>query len=200
MIIEKKKALITGANSKIAEKIIEHFKQRFVFIKHTKTKKNNFLHGNLSDEKTVKNLFDNIANLDLLICCAGGVKGISTKPDPNDCLFINYDESIELFKNNFFSTFLTCKYAYKKMNKNSNIIIIGSAIVSNPRKNGELGIYASAKSAVHEYSLHLANQIGKDIKVNCLATDGHEILKILNAIQTILENNSNGQIIRLEKF
>lgn len=157
------------------------------------------LHGDLSDEKTVKEIFEKLENLDLLICCAGGVKGLSAKPKPNECIFISYEESIAIFKNNFFSTFLTCKYAYQKMNKNSNIIIIGSAIVSNPRKNGELGIYASAKSAVHEYSLHLANQIGKEIKVNCLATDGHEISKILNGIQTILEKKLNGQIIRLEK-
>lgn len=199
MIKCKKNALITGAGSDIAKSIVENFKNNFNFIQHKQNHLDGFLFGDLSDKNITEKVFDNIKNLDLLVCCAGGVKGIIKKPNPDDCIFIELEESHAIFNRNFFSTFLTCKYVIEKMNLNSNIIIIGSAVVSKPRKNAEVGMYACAKAAVHEYTIHLAKQLENKIKVNCLATDGHEINKIIDSINMILKSNITGEIFRLEK-
>ena len=199
MIKCKKNALITGAGSDIAKSIVENFKNNFNFIQHKQNHLDGFLFGDLSDKNITEKVFDNIKNLDLLVCCAGGVKGIVKKPNPDDCIFIELEDYNEILNINFFSTFLTCKYVIEKMNLNSNIIIIGSAVVSKPRKNAEIGMYACAKAAVHEYTIHLAKQLENKIKVNCLATDGHEINKIIDSINMILKSNITGEIFRLEK-
>lgn len=204
MIKCEKNALITGAGSEIAKSIIENFKNTFNFVKHKKNYVDSFLFGDLSNEEIVKSVFGNIKNLDLLVCCAGGDKGILKRPHPDDCASIGLSDAHEIFNRNFFSTFLTCKHVIEKMNLNSNIIIIGSAVVSKPRKDGELGMYACAKAAVHEYTKHLAKKMENKIKVNCLAVDGRDcfqqkIKKTIDSINIILKSNITGEIFRLDK-
>jgi short-subunit dehydrogenase involved in D-alanine esterification of teichoic acids len=89
------------------------------------------------------------------------------------------------------------------MNPLSSIIIVGSAVVSKPRFGGDVAIYSCAKAAIHEYTIHLANQMNtlypdQKIKINCIATDGKSLSKINTAIKLMLESESSGQIVRLE--
>jgi NAD(P)-dependent dehydrogenase (short-subunit alcohol dehydrogenase family) len=89
------------------------------------------------------------------------------------------------------------------MSPSSNIVIVGSAVVSKPRFGGDVAIYSCAKAAIHEYTIHLANQMNtlhanQKIKVNCIATDGKKLSEINKAIKSVIESEVNGQIIRLE--
>jgi short-subunit dehydrogenase len=189
MIFEKT-ALVTGCGSKIAKYILQKINNNYSTIKHKLTPEEGYLSADLTNEVSAKLLFDSIKfNLDLIVCCVGGIK-LSNKirPKPDDCLNINYLDAKTIFDKNFFTTFLTCKYGLKKLKKNGNIIIIGSSVVSNPRKNGEVGMYACAKSAVHEYTLQLEKQLEKtNIGVKCIATDGMDFTEIDNCLIEIME-------------
>lgn len=195
-MILNKTALVTGAGSKIAEAIIENLELSHQVIKHKLHQKQGYLNCDLSDENQVSALFDDINKFDTLVCCAGGIKGLNEKrPKPDDCINISGDEAYKLFDRNFFSTFFTCKYAIPKMRLQSNIVFIGSAVVSKPREQAEVGMYACAKAAVHEYALHLAKELEGKIRVNCIATDGHDIGLIVKNVNTILNSKMTGQII-----
>jgi NAD(P)-dependent dehydrogenase (short-subunit alcohol dehydrogenase family) len=197
-IIKNKIAVVTGSGSKITKAIIKSLENTYHIKKHKLRPESGCYHGDLSNENHVKEFFDNFKKIDLLMCCAGGFRINDKRPMPDDCLYISLEESHELFNRNFFTTFLCCKYAVPKMSPKSNIIIIGSAVVSKPRKNAEVGMYGCAKAAVHEYAIHLAKELEGKIRVNCIATDGHEIDKITYAVQDIINSNNNGEIIRLE--
>jgi len=198
----KKKAFITGAGSAISKSIIDYFGQSYSFQKHKLKEEAGFFHGNLADNSVYDDLISKLPKLDLLICCSGGVKGLNQKPSPDNCTDITPEDARAIFDRNFFSVFLTCKNLISKMNAFSNIIIMGSAVVSKPRFGGDVAIYSCAKAAIHEYTIHLANQMdtvfSNKIKVNCVATDGKDISKINIAIESLIDSGSNGQIIRLE--
>lgn len=199
----KKNAFITGAGSSISKSIFDYFSQAYRFQKHKLKEEVGFFHGNLADDSSYHDLVLKLPQLDLLICCSGGVKGLNQKPLPDNCTDIATEEARAIFDRNFFSVFLTCKNLMPKMNPSSNIFIVGSAVVSKPRFGGDVAIYSCAKAAIHEYTIHLANQMNtlcpsKNIKVNCIATDGKNLAKINVAIKSALESEATGQIIRLE--
>jgi|688.fasta_scaffold115190_3 NAD(P)-dependent dehydrogenase (short-subunit alcohol dehydrogenase family) len=202
-MLKKKNAFITGAGSSISKSIVDYFSQAYCFQKHKLTEESGFFHGNLADDSMYRELVLKLPKLDLMICCSGGVKGLNQKPFPDNCTDIATEDARAIFDRNFFSVFLTCKNLIKKMNPLSNIIIVGSAVVSKPRFGGDVAIYSCAKAAIHEYTIHLANQMNtlhpdQKIKVNCIATDGKSLPKINIGIKSVIESEVNGQIIRLE--
>jgi NAD(P)-dependent dehydrogenase (short-subunit alcohol dehydrogenase family) len=199
MIFEKT-ALVTGSGSRIAKSIIKKIEPSYLIFKHRLNSEENYLYGDLSNESYVISLFDSIKiNLDLIVCCVGGIRlHNKIRPNLDDCININFNEAKELFDKNFFTTFLTCKYGIKKLKENSDIIVIGSAVVSRPRLNAEVGMYACSKAAVHEYVLHLAKQLeATNIRVNCIATDGHNLKKIQDCVEDILSKKTTGNIFTL---
>ena len=189
MLFEKR-ALVTGAGSKIAKSIIEQLRSNYYIIKHKLNYEKNYFCGDLSNEEVAMSLFDSIKTpLDLIVCCVGGIKlSNNIRPQPDDCLNISYSDAKKLFEKNFFTTFLTCKFGIKKLRKDGNIIIIGSSVVSRPRDNGEVCMYDCAKSAVHEYAVHLSNQLaGTNIKINCIASDGNDLKNLNHYLIKIIE-------------
>lgn len=202
MMFVGKIAIITGAGSQIAKRIADEISKNHRIIKHKLHPDDDFFNGDLSVEENVIRFFSEFetGSLHTVICCAGGIKINGVRPNPEDCLSISDINARGLFDCNFFSTLFVCKHAIPKMALVSNIIVIGSAVVSKPRMNGEVGIYACAKAAVHEYVLHLANQL-KDtgIKINCIATDGHDLELVAKTVSEMLNSKSSGEIVRLEK-
>lgn len=177
---------ITGANGKLGSKLKSVcFKNDWNVLEHNGRKT-----GDLLDEVHLKEYFENIPDLDCLICCAGG-----KKIDGN---FLSFQKMIN---DNLFATHLTCQYALSKMKLRSTILIIGS--VDGCFGQSEGVFYASAKAALHIYSRCLAKQLlSKEISVNCLALGTLTSDNIESISESILKfctySSINGQVIRID--
>lgn len=133
---------------------------------------------------------------DLLICCAGGNSIEGRRPPGDNCTDMSMEDVSRMFFNNVFTAINVCSNS--KIRNGGLIVLVGSAIVGRPRKGGETGIYASAKAALHEYTLHLNQQLA-NVRVNCIAPDGLDKEAIARTILELWESPTNGQVIRIEK-
>ena len=139
------------------------------------------VHGNLTEEKTVKDLAREVrkqlGRIDLLVNNAGGdigVEGVSSplggKPRNNDALFISLDDLRTVLDRNLMTCILACREVGPEMmqRKSGSIVNIGS-------NDGLWGkeksaIYATAKAAVHQYTRCLARQLRPhNVRVNAVA-------------------------------
>ncbi len=125
------------------------------------------VHGDLTDEKTVKALAGEIRTqlgpIDILVNNAGGDIGSAGtmgpgggKPQNNDALFISLEDLRTVLDRNLMTCILVCREVAPEMmqRKSGSIVNIGS-------NDGLWGkeksaIYATAKAAVHEYTRCLA--------------------------------------------
>jgi len=125
------------------------------------------VHGDLTDEKTVKSLAGEIRThlgpIDILVNNAGGDIGSAGtlgpgggKPQNNDALFISLEDLRIVLDRNLMTCILVCREVAPEMmqRKSGSIVNIGS-------NDGLWGkeksaIYATAKAAVHEYTRCLA--------------------------------------------
>ncbi|NWF53412.1 MAG: SDR family oxidoreductase [Syntrophaceae bacterium] len=139
------------------------------------------VHGDLTDEKTVKNLAAEIrgrlGRIDLLVNNAGGdigAEGVSSplagKPRNNDALFISLEDLKAVLDRNLMTCILACREVAPEMmqRKSGSIVNIGS-------NDGLWGkeksaIYATAKAAVHQYTRCLALLLRPhNVRVNAVA-------------------------------
>ena len=125
------------------------------------------VHGDLSDESTVKTVAKQIRErfgpMDVVVNNAGGDIGSQGtfgasggKPANNDAVFISLEDIRTLFNRNLMTCILVCREVAPEMmdRRSGSIINIGST-------DGLFGvektaIYATAKAAVHEYTRCLA--------------------------------------------
>lgn len=139
------------------------------------------VHGNLTEEKTVKDLVREVRNqlgqIDLLVNNAGGdigAEGVSSslagKPRNNDALFISLEDLKTVLDRNLMSCILACREVAPEMmqRKSGSIVNIGS-------NDGLWGkeksaIYSTAKAAVHQYTRCLALLLRPhNVRVNAIA-------------------------------
>jgi NAD(P)-dependent dehydrogenase (short-subunit alcohol dehydrogenase family) len=177
MLLDKKKALITGANSFLGKEIVKKLSQKF-FVLKTGTKEiqdPDYFKANLKNDEEAKKLVEwatHKHSIECLICCVGGNKGIQSK---DDAYRIDNKDILEIFNLNVLTAINCCRHIIPHMlNHNSGkIIFIGSNLVGNPHPYGFLTSYVVAKAALHEYTINLANQLkDTNIRVNCVSPCG----------------------------
>jgi 3-oxoacyl-[acyl-carrier protein] reductase len=211
MLVEKKAAWVTGANSMIGKAICQRLDNKFQVLGHHGTSQ-----GNLTDDATVKEAVERAflphGSLDLMVCCAGGNTGLS---ENDNCIDISMEDFHTIFDKNLMTAIMCCRHVIPRMmrQKRGSIIFIGSAIVGNPREDGQIATYAMAKAALHEYTIHLARQLRvHNITVNCVApssteesSDMHNLARVAvpyeigDLVAAISDNTyMSGQIIRLD--
>jgi 3-oxoacyl-[acyl-carrier protein] reductase len=139
------------------------------------------VHGDLTDEKTVKALAGEIrarfGRIDILVNSAGGDIGTAGtsgprggKPADNDALFIPLEDLRTVLERNLMTCILVCREVAPEMipRKSGSIVNIGS--VDGLWGQEKSAIYATAKAAVHEYTRCLALLLKPhNVRVNAVA-------------------------------
>ena len=139
------------------------------------------VHGDLTDEKTVKALAGQIrarfGRIDILVNSAGGDIGTAGtsgprggKPPDNDALFIPLEDLRTVLERNLMTCILVCREVAPEMipRKSGSIVNMGS--VDGLWGQEKSAIYATAKAAVHEYTRCLALLLRPhNIRVNAIA-------------------------------
>ena len=139
------------------------------------------VHGDLTEEKTVKALASEIrahfGRIDILVNNAGGDIGsegtlgpLGGKPRNNDALFISLEDIKTVLERNLMTCILVCREVAPEMmqRKSGSIVNIGSD--AGLCGMGNSAIYATAKAAVHHYTRCLARMLQPyNIRVNAIA-------------------------------
>lgn len=139
------------------------------------------VYGDLTQEGTVqqavKQIHDELNQIDILVNCAGGdigAKGVQAplagKPEKNDAIFIAIEDIRTVLDRNLLTCILCCRAVAPEMmaRKSGKIVNIGSIAGSIGREHSV--IYATAKAAVHAYSRCLAVQLRPyNVNVNVVA-------------------------------
>ena len=138
------------------------------------------VHGDLTDEKTVKALASEIrahlGRIDILVNCAGGDIGSGGvfgpqggKPQNNDAVFISLEDIKAVLERNLMTCILVCREVAPEMmqRRSGSIVNIGSD--AGLLGTGKSAIYATAKAAVHHYTRCLAQMLrAHNIRVNAI--------------------------------
>lgn len=120
-----------------------------------------FVRADVSDGRAVKEAFDRIPSLSILVNNAG-VSHFSQVQD------VSWEEFTRVMNVNAGGTFLCCKYAVKKM------LAGGGSIVNIASVWGQTGgscesVYSASKGAVIAFSKALAKELApSNIRVNCV--------------------------------
>ena len=139
------------------------------------------VHGDLTDEKTVKALAGEIrarfGRIDILVNSAGGDIGTAGtsgprggKPANNDALFISLEDLRTVLDRNLMTCILVCREVAPEMMKRKSGSIVNIGSVDGLWGQEKSAIYATAKAAVHEYTRCLALLLRPhNIRVNAIA-------------------------------
>ena len=139
------------------------------------------VHGDLSDEKVVRNLGREIRSkfgrIDILINCAGGDIGahgtaapMGGKPAKNDAVFISYEDIRSVLDRNLMTCILVCREVTPEMMERRAGRIVNFGSIAGLHGIRESVIYATAKAAVHEYTRCLAVMLRSyNVTVNAVA-------------------------------
>lgn len=179
--MERKKALITGASRGIGAAIAEEFAKNgydLYMTCHRQTEKLQMLADRLEEmygvtcccytfsvrnEESIKNMFQQIENLDVLVNNAGiSYVGLLT-----DMTFEEWQEVIGV---NLDSCFLTCKYAVALMlKKHQGKIVNISSVWGNAGASMEVA-YSASKGGMQAFTKALAKELApSNIQVNAVA-------------------------------
>ena len=205
MIKLDKAALVLGACSSVGVAVCDKLSQLGYNVHKQGSKQRDldkYYRADLSVESGVNDLFEKIPNkIDVFVSCLGGNRGLdNTRNFDDNCSTISSKDINWIFRLNLFAN-MQC--AQKVLSKNcTKIVFIGSDVVGHPRPGGEVAIYALAKAALHEYTLHLSNELkDKNISVNCISPSGinaSKLIYISTIIETICSNKYNtGNVIRV---
>ena len=139
------------------------------------------VHGNLTEEKTVRDLAakvrSQLGRIDFLVNNAGGdigAEGVSSslagKPRNNDALFISLEDLEAVLDRNLMTCILACREVAPEMMQRKSGCIVN--IGSNDGLWGmeKSAIYSTAKAAVHQYTRCLALLLRPhNVRVNAVA-------------------------------
>ncbi|MDQ3019273.1 MAG: SDR family oxidoreductase [Bacteroidota bacterium] len=181
----KKVVLITGTRKGIGRHLAEYYLSKsFIVVgcsrKETDFQSENYNHHilDINDEEKVVKLFidlrKNYERLDILINNAG----IASM---NHILLTPLSTVENIFKTNFFGSFLFCREAAKIMKKNQQGRIVNlSSVAVKLSLEGE-AIYASSKSALETFTKIFAKEVSElGITVNSIGLTPVETDLILN--------------------
>jgi len=139
------------------------------------------VHGDLTDEATVKRLVGEIRShfgrIDLLVNCAGGDIGargtgapMGGRPEQNDALFISLEDIRSVLDRNLMTCILVCREVAPEMMERGSGAIVNLGSIAGLGGTTVGAIYATAKAAVAEYSRCLAMQLRPhNVRVNVVA-------------------------------
>jgi 3-oxoacyl-[acyl-carrier protein] reductase len=139
------------------------------------------VHGNLTEEKTVKDLATEIrgqlGKIDLLVNTAGGdigAEGVSSslagKPRNNDALFISLEDLKTVLDRNLMTCILACREVAPEMMQRKYGSIVNFGSNDGLWGKEKSAIYSTAKAAVHQYSRCLALLLRPhNVRVNVIA-------------------------------
>jgi NAD(P)-dependent dehydrogenase (short-subunit alcohol dehydrogenase family) len=116
--------------------------------------------ADLTDEREIAQLVDDMGHVDVLIHLVGGFAMGAT----HEFSFANWKQQIDL---NLTTTFLTCKHSLRKMREHNygRIVTIGSRGAVQPA--GQLAAYCAAKAAVVALTQAIADETkGTNITAN----------------------------------
>lgn len=116
--------------------------------------------ADLTDEREIAQLVDDMGHVDVLIHLVGGFAMGAT----HEFSFANWKQQIDL---NLTTTFLTCKHSLRKMREHNygRIVTIGSRGAVQP--SGQLAAYCAAKAAVVALTQAIADETkGTNITAN----------------------------------
>ncbi|MFA1818875.1 SDR family NAD(P)-dependent oxidoreductase [Virgibacillus oceani] len=178
MGVKNKTFLVTGANGGMGKATVDLLLKENANVAgcdlRTDTlreyeENSNFIafQGDLTDEKTVKEIFqktkDRFGSIDGL----ANIAGIAQSATPID--EVSLEEWHKIMDINMTMMFLTCRQAsiYMKEKKQGSIVNVGSVSVTRPRPG--LQSYVASKGAVEAFSKALALELAPDqINVNVL--------------------------------
>ncbi|MGD1822175.1 MAG: SDR family NAD(P)-dependent oxidoreductase [Pleomorphochaeta sp.] len=168
------KALVIGGTSNIGISIIdqlynENYEIEFTFsnnLSKANEIKNKYnlksYQIDITQENQVKELFDNVCNIDLLVI----VSGIFTVASQQELSLDDFNKVIDI---NIKGTFLIVKHSIISMNLNSSIVMISSTNAYHPGF-GNTAHYDGSKGFVLSYTKSLASELGPNkIRVNAVA-------------------------------
>lgn len=188
---DNKIILITGASSGIGlSTALESQNKGFTVVLTSRNIESNkflkerlvngsvLINSDVSDEASIKNLFEFIkikfGKLDALINCAGYV-------DPEPMLATTLENWNATISINLTGTFLCCKYATSLMKENGGTIVnVASTAGLTPRPGW--GAYAASKSAVIGFSASISEELseyGIRVFVICPGRTATPLRKIL---------------------
>ena len=139
------------------------------------------VHGNLTEEKTVKELArevrSQLGHIDLLVNNAGGdigAEGVSSplsgKPRNNDALFISMEDLKTVLDRNLMTCILACREVAPEMMQRKSGSIVNFGSNDGLWGKEKSAIYSTAKAAVHQYTRCLARQLRPhNVRVNAVA-------------------------------
>jgi len=175
-MLSNKKILVTGASSGIGQGIVKILDRRGAeliltarnekklkaVISETNNNPSYFL-ADITDDKQIEHLVNNIQKLDGIVFCAGFNEYIPFK-------FIKKEKVNKIFNVNYFSSLYLLQYIIKKkkLNKGSSLVFISS--ISSLLGVPATLLYAASKSAVNSTVKVLASELsGKKIRVNAIS-------------------------------
>jgi len=173
MKLKDKHILVIGGTSGVGRAIIELLlREKSLLTITTRNKKNipndwnlsnvKIIETDVSDDDSIKNLADNVTNIDGIVYTPGIVKLFPVG-------FINRNQ-LEIARKSVFDgavLTMTALLRGKKVNGGSSIVFISSISSSFPFKGG-MG-YATSKAALETYSKVLAIELAeKGIRSNCI--------------------------------
>lgn len=150
-----------GANVVITGRDQKRLNETFQLLKG---KNNSQFSADLLVQEELKNMVEQLPQLDGVFNCAGIVKPFPIK-------FISAEVLDEVFKINFNAQVLLMAQLtrQKKINKNASIVFSSSIAAAHPYKGGAL--YSSSKAALETYSKVIGLEFSNlGIRSNCIAS------------------------------
>ncbi|MCZ7645443.1 MAG: SDR family oxidoreductase [Planctomycetota bacterium] len=131
--------------------------------------------GDISNPEAVAKLVADaqaaLGPVSILVNVAGGdIAAKGGKPNPNDSLFVPWEDVQAIFQRNLFGTMLLCRAVVPGMieRKRGAVVNIGSGDAHTGHVNS--GAYAVAKCAILHYTRCLATQVREhSVRVNCVS-------------------------------
>lgn len=179
--LQGKLAWVTGSTGKIGEAVAKELSQMGAKVITHGTKllqRPNHVHGDLTDEQTVRRMVSEInaehGPIDILVCVAGGNRRLNGygAPDHDDCLNIQMDEFWHQLELNLMTAIYCCREVVPAMTnrKWGRVVTVSSCLVHFPRPGGVTATYTCAKAALEEYTRQLAVQVREhNVTVNCVS-------------------------------
>jgi 2-keto-3-deoxy-L-fuconate dehydrogenase len=155
----RKVAVVTGGGSGIGQAVVERLAAGGASV--IVASRNAGHRTDVSDEDSVRTLFEAVGSLDILVNCAGTLATTSLTPD------IALEDWERAFAVNVRGTFLCCKHALPRMERGASIVNVASVagMVGVPGR----AAYGASKGAVIAFTRTLAvDHAGDGVRVNCV--------------------------------